>query len=129
MKFNLFAIGFTVIGVTLAGCDGVQSPLPRPVEVKGRVTVRNAALSKGCVAFYPAHGNDGIENFVAVQPTGEFALRLVPGEYKVAIEPDWIRTATKPGSTSIPKKFWDANGSGLTVTVKAGTEDVLLQLN
>ncbi len=73
-------------------------------------------VSKASIAFLPTDGK-GREDF-AVLEGGEYKIDLIPGKYKVVIEPEWVRKASKVGRTTIPTKYQDATKTDLTADVE-----------
>src|SRR5262245_28173876 len=115
----------------ICGCGGIPNALPNPIEVRGRISMPNgAAVTRGSVAFFPVEEAKGSESFGMLNSDGTYTARVIPGKYRVAIEPEWVRAATRPGSTPIPKRFWDPNSSKLEIEVTAANaENVSFSLN
>src|SRR5262245_53919246 len=115
----------------VCGCGGMPNPLSTPIEIRGHVAMPNgAALTRGSVAFFPIEEAKGSETFGMLNSDGTYSARIIPGKYRVAIEPEWVRAATRPGSTQIPKRFWDPNSSKLEIEVTAANaENVSFSLN
>ena len=122
--------GFALLGCALAvGCRS-EDPLG---TAAGRVTFNGAPVSEGSVVFSDAQGptyvtdleSDGAFTFQVARGAG-----LPPGTYAVAIRPPrpnkpalgYVAPNYKQADHSnIPKKYHDAKTSGLSVTVRAGT--------
>jgi len=113
------------------GCGGPPNVLPNPIEVHGHILMSNGAtVTRGSVAFFPMEEAKGSESFAMLNSDGTYAARVIPGKYRVAIEPEWVRAATRPGSTQIPKRFWDPSSSKLEIEVSAANaENVNFSLN
>lgn len=112
--------------VLVAGCSQGPGPMKAEIDVAGSVVLPNGAkLEKGVVAFDPILASGAArEEMVKIQG-GTFKLRMMPGKYRVAIDPADQRGATRPG---VPEKFTKADTSGIEVEVKAG-EELVVRLN
>jgi hypothetical protein len=105
----------------LAGCARDSELAP----VTGRVTYRGKPVPLGAVMFVPARGLAAVGS---VDAEGRFELHsrgpgdgATLGTHKVAFLPPF---PPPPGYPAIPKRYRDAETSGLTFEVKAGTPNV-----
>lgn len=113
------SLGMTVVVVALAGCgnSGVG-------DVSGTVTLDGVPLSDGTVTFEDP--SRGIGQSAPVKAGAyQMASALKVGEYKVAVQPP---SAASPMASrgaapaaAVPSKYSQPVTSGLTATVKAGT--------
>jgi hypothetical protein len=114
----------------LIGCQ----PTGRPVaKVTGTVTLQGKPVPAGIVIF---QSEDGLQNVMAnIDKQGRFSLKthdaggIAPGKYKVAIKPppqnyetpplaDAAINDPRPLDTTIPRKYYAVESSGLTAAVK-----------
>ena len=123
-------VGWLITLIGVVGCAEMSQPLPQPVEVKGRVILPNGTpVMRGSVAFFPANDGAGAETFTTLTSQGTYVLRVHPGQYRVAIEPEWVRAATPAGSTVIPRLYWTTAKSTLTAEIpRRDAEGVDFQL-
>ena len=133
-----------VVGVAISviGCGGGSSGPPAPTgpkgAVKAKVTCDGKPVTSGTLML------DNGKGFVAsakAASDGTFELKgpqggeIPVGSYKVAISPDTV--APKPGATEmpgppklegVPDKFYNVGTSGVAVEIKAGKQDVTIEL-
>ena len=132
--------------VSLCGCGGGGvSDAPKTVSAKGIVTYNGNPLANYSVAFVPEE--EGMLASGTTDSAGRFTLTTsetgdgaVPGQYKVAISivadeappmPGFPEAKDyKPPVSPIPKKYTDANTSGLLFTVEkdASKNDFKIEL-
>ena len=126
-KFEQFCV---LVGVSavLAGCGGGASDVPKTVPAKGVVTHKGQPLPKVAVAFIPDKGKLASGT---TDDQGKFSLTTnnpgdgaMVGTYKVAINivadeiPSMFPEENKKAAElPFPKKYTDANTSGLKFTV------------
>lgn len=128
------AIG--MIGPALAGCG---SSGPEMARVYGKVTYQGQPVPKGTISFVPVDAVNGNPATGVLQSDGSYTLQTVEpgdgarlGEYRVAISTitedqilDYIpKTPPPKPKPLIPEKYSDPATSGLTATVKSGTNDI-----
>ncbi|MDB5340511.1 MAG: carboxypeptidase regulatory-like protein [Planctomycetaceae bacterium] len=113
------SLGLSVVVVVLAGCgnSGIG-------EVSGTVTLDGAPLSEGIVTFEDP--SRGIGQSTPVKAGSyQMAGALKVGEYKVAVQPPSAPSPMASRSTAaaaaVPSRYSQPVTSGLTATVKAGT--------
>lgn len=82
-------------------------------------------VTKGTVAFFAVDPAKGAETFGLIDAQGAYSARVFPGKYRIAIEPEWVRAATPPRSSAIPKKYWTAENSELEVVISSSGSDAL----
>jgi hypothetical protein len=112
----------------LAGCGAHES------AVTGKVTLDDAPLTSGTVAFYPSNG--GAAAYGSIQPNGSYTLEtgasggLAAGEYAVTV------VATTPpqpgfqfGKLLSPERYNNIKTSDLKFTVKVGSNKIDLPLH
>jgi len=117
----------------LAGCGG-----PNAAKVAGRVTLDGQPLANATVTFHPV-GKAGAIAYGTTDADGRYELAtgsdagLTPGEYNatvlatVEVAPAGALAETTFKTIS-PAKYADATRSGLTFTVKRGSNDFPLTL-
>ncbi|MCE9534097.1 MAG: carboxypeptidase-like regulatory domain-containing protein [Planctomycetes bacterium] len=119
--------------VHLTGCSRgkVPSVLGEPGPVAGTVTLPDGKpLEKGSVAFFPLEPGQGQESFGMVDSNGNFATKVAPGKYRVSIEPEWVREASKPGESPIPEKYRNPDSSQLEFEIpKGGLNSLAIRLD
>jgi len=122
-----------VLLAVASGCSSSKGPAGR---VSGTVASKAGPATEANVQFVRA---DGVPIAVAVlSPAGEFrfAERIPVGNYRVAVLPIVEVTSAEDADPrrhqelikKIPQKYWDAQTSGLTVTVKEGENSFPLTL-
>lgn len=116
-----------------SGCNDAAGPKRKLVKVTGTVQFDGKPLTQGTISFV-AEGQGAVNAAGDIDGTGKYTLSThekgdgaPPGNYKVRIEswaspPKMDETGTDPGKAAIPEKYFDVNGSGLTATVKDGSE-------
>jgi hemoglobin len=99
--------------------EGKKPDPPKPTEggtVKGKVTLTGKPLAKGTVALVD---KDGKAYSGAIAADGTFTLEKVPaGTYKVTVT----------DAKGVPAAYGDVKTTTLTSDVKAGTNDLVLDL-
>jgi hypothetical protein len=136
-RFALTALGIMLL-VSVQGCGG-----PFSGAVSGKVTYKGNALPGGIVTvIHP----DGRNKEARIQEDGTYSIPDAPGgECKVTVH----TIPPKPGSSfikiggqplapepfypagkyvPIPKKYGDANTSGLSLTVKRGNSEFDIEI-
>jgi hypothetical protein len=122
-----FVLTWALAAVVMAGtwgCGGSKGPAGR---VSGKVDAKAGPVTEANVQLVRA---DGVPIAVAaLNPAGEFSFaeRIPTGDYRVAVLPI-VEVASAEDMTShhqviikkIPQKYWNAQTSGLTATVKEG---------
>lgn len=121
-----------------AGCGGIKT-----VPVNGVATFKGAPLTKGGITFVPV-SDKCLPGTAEIGADGSFRAAtagagngLMEGEYRVAVisySVDPINTPPsqlskmKDGGLAIPKKYTDANTSGIKITASAGNPNIKLDL-
>src|SRR5215467_1399221 len=87
----------TLLVLAVVGCKDYTAPPPPGYPVKGKVVLANGSpLRLGRVEFTPLDLSAGREGSAEVAPDGTFQLvganGLLPGKYKVTVEPISYRT-------------------------------------
>jgi len=135
-------MGLGVALLSALSAPGCGSSGPVMGRVSGNVTFRGKPLEKGTVTFIATDGER--PNATGTIQDGYYALQTtepgdgaVVGEYKVAvsdIDPDKFNSAlpgapAKPPRSGLPKKYLNADNSGLTFKVEPGsqTKDLALE--
>ena len=112
--------------IALVGCGESGKPVKSELDVTGKVVLANGAfLDRGIVAFDPILASGAAREETARIVDGSFTIRMMPGKYRVAIDPDELRGPRRAG---VAPKFTSPETSGLEVEVKAG-EELLIRLN
>lgn len=130
---KLFVLCLTVL---FTGCGGGPDDAPDLAPVSGTVKLDGQPLADVVVTFIPESGPAATGK---TDTQGNFTLSTkgsndgaVIGNHKVAVTPatsaDIPPAGADPnesltGTTKIPAKYADANGSGLTAIVAAGNEN------
>lgn len=112
---SLFAL------VVFVGCGSGT----RPVEVRGKVTFQNQAVTEGLVQFNDPKTGHGAE--AELKPDGGYETKLLPGAYAVVILPPILPDESKSGPPdprfkkvkNIPEKYRSTATSGLQAAVSA----------
>jgi hypothetical protein len=119
--------GLFALLVTVAGCSKKLPANPKVYLVAGKVTLNGEPVRGGAVHFDCAESSsyDGSGTIGAngTYSAGAFVGQkgLVPGEYKVWIEP-YARGVHGPlegAPTTIPSQYQSPSSSGLTYAVKS----------
>ncbi len=135
-------IAFGVALMSALAATGCGSSGPTMGRVSGTVTYRGKPLEKGTVTFISTDGER--PNAIGSIAAGSYTLQTaetgdgaVVGEYKIAvsdINPEAYNTElpgvpAKVPKSAIPKKYLNADTSGLTFKVESGsqTKDVELK--
>src|SRR5262245_25208045 len=109
MRFPARVLFFLAL-VALTGCWGeVRSPLGKRAVVKGKVTLSGKPLGRGRVVFTPVDAAKGDEQTRELNTTGEYAIPLFPGKYKVSISEN----------TGIPAKYRSPTSTDQEVDIPA----------
>jgi hypothetical protein len=117
------ALALVAVGV---GCQGTTpSPLGERGIVKGKVTFDNKPVTGGSVGFFPVDRGQGDEQYGFIDKNGQYTAALFPGRYRVAIEPEGVRSGSGSKPTGVPAKFQKPDTSGLEVEVPSGGKDGL----
>ncbi len=134
--------GMILFVFALAGCGGRGTAI-----VEGKVTLDGQPLSAGRVVFLSPDGKTSV--IAKLAPDGSYHATEVPCEVvKVTVTPldKFERIKTQRGakgkgsgiseaqadaleaSTKIPEKYSDPDASGLTLTVKSGTNTYHIEI-
>ena len=107
--------------VTLVGCGGYGGAPPNQVSLKGKVLLPDGkAVPKGTILFEPEDIKIGQEVFSQIQ-NGNFELNIVPGKYRVAIEPPSKRQPGSKEGSPIPRMYQEPKTSKIETEVLNGT--------
>lgn len=123
---------FVVFGSTFIGCGRSGRPGEQPQPVTGSVTFQGKAVAAGLIRF--SNPQTGIDMMAALHPDGAYEVvmargaGLPTGTYRVAVMPPMperpvgMAQVPKPSACpDIPTKYRDPLTSGLTLTVKPGS--------
>jgi len=110
------------------GCFG-GAVRPKTVPVSGKVTWNGQPLTKGTISFVPTSDAQTFPASGEIDSGGNYKLKTfqpgdgaMPGEYRIAVmvmegaDP----AAKKEGTRVLPDKYYRAEKSGLTASIKAG---------
>jgi hypothetical protein len=113
--------------VSLAGgCSAsTRSPLGERGIVKGKVTFDGKPVTSGSVGFFPVERGQGDEQYGFIDKSGQYTASLFPGKYRVAIEPEGVRSGSAGKSSAVPAKFQKPDTSGIEVEVPSGGREAL----
>lgn len=119
-----------ILALASAGCG---SGGPAMARVSGKVTYKGQPVTKGLITFQAA-SPDGRNATSPIGPDGSYNLQTEApgdgaqlGDYTVAVSTreeevlDYIPTKPVPPKRSTPEKYEDPKTSGLTATVKGGS--------
>lgn len=128
IRHNLVALAL----MGLAGCGPSDGPIP----VRGTIQSGGAPLHYGMLMFQPVPGGSGRPGVGYIGPDGQFAAStfkendgLMPGEYRVAVQPAKPLDYNGPGENpAIASRFLSATTSGLTVSVSRSEKVVEVRL-
>lgn len=103
---------------------GTASPAPEggAASASGTITFQGKPLAEGAVLFVSLDQKSPKVVVSKIKDGGYTAKDLVPGKYVVAVE------SAKDGKSLVPTKYATTDTSGLTVTVKGGTNTVNFDL-
>jgi hypothetical protein len=133
MRNAIWLAGLTsTIGLLIAaaGCD-LGSTV---AQGTGKVTYKGTAITEGEVNFFSKE--KGVGGVTKIDPAGVFTLPdgLTPGQYAVYVTPP-LPAPPPPGTpmppqtpSPIPLKARDPATSGVTVALKGGSNDVVVEL-
>lgn len=130
---NRALIVFLASGLLIgfAGCGGAGS------KVSGKVTIDGAPLKMGDISFSPVQAGPAATG--KIDANGNYTVRMgtsagiPPGSYKVTIVAVESVPATPENPMPLPKmltppKYNNADTSGLTAEVKAGSNSIPFDL-
>jgi hypothetical protein len=113
-----------VVTIVAAGCSGEpKSRFGARAVVKGKVTLNGQPQARGSVVFVPVDPAKGDEQYGALGANGEYITSVFPGKYKVAVQPEYLKSPGMKGGMNIPNKYWDANASGLEIEIPPAGKD------
>jgi len=122
---------FVALGYVAGGCDG------RGAQVSGTVTLDNEPLTTGTVSFHP--NQPGPFAYGQVDSVGRYYLStgtekgLSPGSYTITVDATELVPPTPSNPEPLPKlitpeRYRDKTTSGIVVEVKAGGNDIPIEL-
>ena len=117
----IFSLTLTV------GCEG-SVDRPKTIPVFGKVTWNGEPLPMGRVQFVPSDSKKCRPAVGDIDKEGNYQLMtfqpddgVMPGSYKIFVdakkEGDPNNLKTKGGIPILPRKYYDANNSGLTASI------------
>ncbi len=122
------------LGAIPLGCG---SSGPEMASVHGKVTYNGQPVPKGTVSFQSTAPEGGRNATGMINPDGTYTLQTENpgdgaqlGEYRVAISArddailDYIPKKPVPPKRLVPEKYENPDTSGLTATVKSGSNEV-----
>jgi len=126
------ALAAALAAVGLSGCNSG----PPMGEVSGKVTFEGKPVAEGRVTFMNSGAGTGGEGKLK---DGAYALTapLPPGEYKVTVTPPIVRrqdggkgpvVGVEKPSPDIPERYRTVGATSLKATVKAGPNEVNLDM-
>jgi hypothetical protein len=115
-----------LVALALAGCRDYTAPAPPGYSVKGKIVMANGSpLILGRVEFSPVHLSAGREGAAEIAPDGTFQLvganKLLPGKYKVTVEPISYRTGQGRVNTTqkVPEAYLEPETTPWEVEIRA----------
>ena len=133
----LAAASACVALATLLGCGGDATKS----SVSGKVTYKGAPVTGGSISVV---GGKDLNIGISINADGTFMSKDVPpGEYKVAVSTDNVvaivappsgkdypvpEAGASPTKVVIPDKFKNAETSGITWSVKSGSQNLPIDL-
>jgi hypothetical protein len=154
MRFARLLTGMLLLGLFLSGCD--RSGLGSEEEVSGKVTYKGKPVPGGQVTFITSKGYTftGV-----IDPEGNYKLRSPVGEVRIAVDNRMLKSSqpspmelrrqmgmkpaadvnvdeVKPSAPAVtgtyvylPPKYYSPDTSGLTYTVKSGSQTHDIELS
>ncbi len=126
---SLGSVWLLVAAVMLCGCGGSGKP---EGSVAGKVTYNGNPVTSGTVNFLSTAGvgaqapiNNGTYQVNGPLATGEYSVYVAPP--LPTPQPPGTKPAPPP-KFEVPAKYRDAKQSGLKVTVKAGRNDLPVEI-
>ncbi|HJZ89494.1 MAG TPA: hypothetical protein VKE40_01390 [Gemmataceae bacterium] len=115
-----------VLVALVVGCSSTTpSPLGERAIVKGKVTIDGKPVTSGSVGFFPVDRGQGDEQYGLIDKNGHYTAAVFPGKYRVAIEPEGVRSGSHGKSSGVPTKFQKPDTSGIEVEVPSGGREDL----
>jgi hypothetical protein len=142
MKNSRWWIAALVVGLGVAGCGERTLPKESVYPAHGKVTLNGKPVQLAQIELHPVTPGQGLVATGIISSGGTFALRTysntkepdgaVPGKYKVIIL-GYDGTVMGPAPkgvtpTKIPAKYGEAGSSDQTVEVKAGPNNLKIDL-
>ncbi|HVC94841.1 MAG TPA: hypothetical protein VND64_14175 [Pirellulales bacterium] len=130
-----------ILGTGLLGTGGCGQKLPvnpKTYLVRGKVTAPGGAPARGGAVHFSSAKSESYDGSGKILPDGTYSAGtfpgqkgLVPGDYKVWVEPHnpGVHGQIEGAPTPVPDKYQKAETSGLTFTVEAkeNTYDIELK--
>ncbi len=127
-----------VVAAIVAAAVGCTRPQPQ--EARGRVTFQGQPVPEGIVVV--DNEAEGISLTSPLQPDGSFVVtsyqgrNLPAGTYRLAVRPPLpggqsLSEITQPAKRdypNIPEKYRDPKTSGLTAEVRAGVNEIVIDM-
>jgi len=122
--------GLLLVALVLTGCQGGK----KMGTVSGKVTYKGNPVTAGEVQF--TMPEKGLGSSAKLDDSGAYTLagQLEAGTYKVYIQPPTPEQlppgqAPKPVKFDVPRKFQNLTTTPLTKEVKAGANDIPIELD
>jgi len=128
MSFDRLRSLMLIMGLCIAGGCGGEAR-PNTIPVSGKVVWNAQPLTKGTVAFVPTGTEQSFPASGEIDSKGNYRLTtfkagdgVMPGEYRIAVTvmEGADAAAKKEGTRILPEKYYRADKSGLTASIKAG---------
>lgn len=139
-SLSTLAVALLISTAASSGCGGVSDPAPPIVKVypvKGKVLLADGTPLKGGHVWFVPTKDSVLNSYGEISTDGSFSLNTgssgegaPEGEFKVRIEPaepvaPVARGTRRTGKgLSFPEKYSDEDASKITVTIKAGSNDL-----
>jgi hypothetical protein len=122
MKFTQ-GILFVVCLSSLAGCSSTSlRSVETPVPIHGKVSLPSGGtLNAGLVSFIPNNSPGARNDSIAIK-NGEYKLDMVPGKYKIVIEPQGSQASL------VPKKYTRPDMTDIEVEISSSTTEIPIVL-
>ncbi|HKB02618.1 MAG TPA: hypothetical protein VKD90_10385 [Gemmataceae bacterium] len=118
LRMSCLVLAMVVIA---GGCtSNTRSPLGERAVVKGKVSIDGKAVTNGSVGFFPVDPGRGDEQYGFIDKNGQYSAALFPGKYRVAIEPEGVRSGNAGRPSGVPAKFQKPDTSGLEAEIPSG---------
>jgi hypothetical protein len=127
-----------VLLVGIGGCGKKLPSNPKTYLVRGKVTAPGGAAARGGAVHFDSAQSESFNGSGRIMPDGTYSAGtfagqkgLVPGDYKVWVEPHnpGVHGQIEGAATPVPATYQKAETSGLTFTVKSeeNTYDIELK--
>ncbi len=118
------------------GCGGSSGPVKKVGTVSGKVTFKGAPVTEGQIAFIDQATGSAGGSPLGADGSYKLPQALTTGNYAVVIQPPPLpmpeegKPPPKPQPyANIPKKYREISTSGLSISIKEGTNPFDVEMN